>query len=86
MNRLSNIFLIFLYFLLILLQWIAKDLSWAQDNLVAGMFFGSCAVAWLCVLAYLAFRDKYIEEAYMLIALSLWLLGKHGRSLLVFAL
>lgn len=49
---------------------------------MAGMFFGSCAVAWLFVLAYLAFRDKYIEEAYMLVALSLWLLGKNFILLL----
>lgn len=57
--------------------WIAKDLCWAQNNVELGMVFGSLAVLWLLVLAYHALRDQYFEELYMLVAMSLWLLGNY---------
>ena len=56
-----------------IILWIAKDISWTQDNRDAAMFFGVSALCWCVVLAYHACMKRAYIEIYFLIPLVMWL-------------
>lgn len=55
--------------------WITKDFCWTQQYRSAGIVFGSMAMAWCGVLIFHALIEYNFEDAYMLVALTLWLGG-----------
>lgn len=55
--------------------WVAKDISWMQDQYECSMFFGILALGWCAFLAYFAIKTRSYEEMFMLVALILWLVG-----------
>lgn len=56
--------------------WIAKDLCWTQGLQNTAITFGSMALIWCGILMYNAiFANKNMEEAYILVALTGWVLG-----------
>jgi hypothetical protein len=53
--------------------WILKDLAWSQDWYYPALIFGSLALLWCAVLFYEAFIWESLYEAYMAVAVTLWL-------------
>ena len=60
-----------------LYMWMAKDLAWAQDWYIAGMFFGTAAVLWSAFLLFQTFQIRnYIESGHY-IGQFFWLLANY---------
>lgn len=55
--------------------WIAKDLAWSQSSYWPAMIFGSLAVLWCFVLLHHAIEARNLEEVYMWVALTMWLVA-----------
>ncbi len=57
--------------------WILKDIGWIFNNKITGVFFGTCALIWLIILAYNYNKQKDYEEIYFLLPTFLWLFANY---------
>ena len=57
--------------------WICKDLGWIFNCKEVGIFFGTCALLWIIILAYNYYKDKDYEEIYFLFPTFLWLFANY---------
>ena len=57
--------------------WICKDIGWIFNNDFVGIFFGTSALLWLCVLAYNYYYERDYEQLYFLFPTFLWLFGNY---------